>query len=109
MILTLPTAINIVAAVIILVRSLIVLNEMGRNTRPPIRMGYILLSIGAFVSLIDPIFHPSHTGWPEVAINCGIACIILANRRKTALSVVPTRAMETGDDHTVYMRKKGVI
>lgn len=99
-----------VASVIILVRTLVVLNEMGESTRPPIRLAYILMSLGAFLVLVEPVFNPAlDPGWPQTILHVGFAVLVLGNRRRTPPEARASKphAADTGDDHTVYVRGRG--
>lgn len=57
-------------------------NRMGPGTNHRFRVVWILLTTGAFASLLAPIFGHAHPEFSEVIMKVGIALWVTSDRRK---------------------------
>lgn len=78
-------AVNLLAAVVIVLRGLYAINQMGRATRAPIRATWLLLT-GAAAAMLLASAAPT---WPEVVLHIGIAALVLVDRRNPLLHEDP--------------------
>jgi drug/metabolite transporter (DMT)-like permease len=89
------------AAALIVGRTCVVLNEMSLKTRHSIRAAYVMMGLGAFLILIDPVFFDRNPELPEVLLHAGLAVLVVCNKRKRDVAC-PTVNPENG--HAVYER-----
>lgn len=72
------------SAGLLLYATIVAIHRMNRHTNHWIRIGYVLMAIGAFTAMLYPIavdWHPS----PEMLVVLGAAVLLLANQRKSAV------------------------
>lgn len=79
---SIPSVLNWVCSIIILVHSINVLNHMTPQTNHTIRVMYCLFSVGAFGVFCGPMFGVLADRWGEVVINLGVVFYCLADRRR---------------------------
>lgn len=69
--------INIIAALVILVRGAIAVSHMLPGTPVLVRAGWLLLAIGAAAIMLAG----GPPAWPNVILHCGIAMLVWRERR----------------------------
>lgn len=68
---------NFLAAAVVVLRGLYVLNHMSKETSMPIRASWLVLTGGAAAVLLASAV-PT---WPEVALHLGVAALVVIDRR----------------------------
>lgn len=81
---------NLLAATVVLLSSVLALNSMSRNTCHFIRAAYVLLAVGSFYILIGPLYGYSQARASQVVLNVGIAVLLSANKREAYLVALYT-------------------
>lgn len=62
------------------------INHMTPKTRFPIRMGYLLMGVGAFAAMLSPLYFDRHPTVTEISLMAAIAFIRLADHRRRRFS-----------------------
>lgn len=73
--------INLAAAVIVLVRGLLTLNQMCPGTDIVVRATWLLLTVAAAAVLLLG----APPTWPEVTLHCGIAALVCVHGRSPTI------------------------
>jgi len=80
----LPSALSLVACIVILRRVEPALNRMSCNTLLTVRLALFLLLVGASVQILD-ILLGNPPAWPAVVLAAGVAVLMLCERRLRVL------------------------
>ena len=77
--------VNFISVGVILALAFCSADSMTRNTRMTLRIGYILVAVGAFGAVMAPLFGvwPKPT-WQQASIHSGLAMIMFFSRRKVS-------------------------
>lgn len=76
---------NLLAAAVVVLRGLYVLNHMGKRTGMLIRASWLVVTGGAAAVLLTS----SAPTWPEVMLHLGIAALVMLDRRNPLLHEDP--------------------
>lgn len=83
------STLNWMAAAILLVHCLCVLNCMHRHSNHAYRLAYVLLGVGAIAVLAGPIYGYTRPPTGEVLLNVGMAGVVLVGHFAKNRRAVP--------------------
>jgi hypothetical protein len=91
----LPTTIEVLAALVVLARTLQVLDRMSWRSlkaRPLLVVSWIVLGCGALLAIAAPFLGPQLPDFADVVLTVGLAGWLLTDRRRGALQGNSPRA-----------------
>jgi hypothetical protein len=68
---------NILVGLSLFVHAICVINRMTRTTNHFLRLGYVVMAVGAMGVVAGPLYGYTSPRWTEVLLNLGVAIVLI--------------------------------